>query len=82
MIGLGPTSTLGIGGLGCHRYWLIGAWSNFDSPSIDFSSLGALGLEGLGFATWGALVLVTICMPTPGFHVISPMSSTTILRHD
>ncbi len=74
-----PTSTLGIEGLGCHRYWPIGAWTKFESPSIDFKDLATLGLEGLGCTTLGALVLVTLCGPTPGSIVISLMSSTTIL---
>ncbi len=37
-----PTSTLGIRGFGCHRYCLIGTWSESKSPSIDFLSLIAL----------------------------------------
>jgi hypothetical protein len=58
---------------------LIGAWSKFESPYVDFLGLVALGLEGLRSATWGALVLLTICGHTFGFNVISLMSSTTIL---
>ncbi len=60
---LDPASTLGIEDLRCCRYWLIGAWFEFKSPSIDYSSLVALGFEGFGCATWGALVLMTICGP-------------------
>jgi hypothetical protein len=76
---LDPIGTLGIKGFEHYRYWLIGAWSESESPFVDFSSLTALRLEGLGCATWGALVLVIICGPTLGSNVISPMSSTTIL---
>jgi hypothetical protein len=35
-INLDPTSTSSIGDFGCHRYWLIGAWSKFESPFVDF----------------------------------------------
>jgi len=72
-----PTSILEFRGLGCCKYWLIGAWSEFKSPSVDFLGFITLGLEGLGFATWGALVLMIICGPTPSSNVISPMSLAT-----
>jgi hypothetical protein len=71
---LDPTRTWGIRGLGCCKYWLIGAWSEFESPSIDFSDLATLRLEGFGFATCGALVLMIVCRPTPSSNVISLMS--------
>jgi hypothetical protein len=54
-------------------------WSKYESLYIDFSSLVALRLEGFRSVTWGTLVLVTICKPTGGSNVISPMSSTIIL---
>ncbi len=54
-------------------------WSKSESPSANFFSLATLGLEGLRSTTWGALVLVLVCGPTPSSNVISPMSSTTIL---
>jgi hypothetical protein len=73
VISFDPTLTLGIEDLGHCRYWLIGAWSKFKSPSIDYSSLVALGLEGFGYATWGAHMLMTICRPTFGSNVISPI---------
>ncbi len=76
---LHPIGTSGIKGLGCCRYWLIGAWSKFKSPFVDFSGLIVLGLEGFRSTTWGALVLVIVCRPTFGSNVISPMSLTTIL---
>ncbi len=56
MINLDPTSILAIEGLECHKYLLIGTWSKFESPSIDFSSLAGVGLEGFGCTIWGALV--------------------------
>jgi len=74
-----PTSILGFRGLGCCKYWLIGAWSEFKSPFVDFLGFITLGLEGLGFATWGAHVLMIICRPTPGSNVISPMSLAIIV---
>jgi hypothetical protein len=55
-------------------------WSKFESPHVDFFGHVALGFEGLESVTWGALLLVIVCEPTHGFNVISPMSSTTILR--
>ncbi len=58
------------------KYW---GWSKFESHFVDFSSLITLRLEGLGFTTWGALVLVIVHGPTPSSNVISPRSSTTIL---
>ncbi len=58
---------------------MISEWSESESPSIDFLSLVALGLEGLGSTTWGALVCVTVCRPMLNSNVISPMSSTIIL---
>jgi hypothetical protein len=79
MTSFDPTLILGIKGLGRHRYWLIGAWTKSESPSIDFSGLVALGLKGLGSTTWGAFVLVIVRGPTHGSNVISLMSSTTIL---
>ncbi len=79
MISFDPIRTLGIGGFGRHKYWLIGAWSESKSPSNDFLGFITLKLEGLGSTTWGALVLMIICEPTPGSNVISPMSSITIL---
>jgi hypothetical protein len=54
-------------------------WSKFESPSIDFSSLVALGLEGFKSVTWGTFVLMTVCNPTGGSNAISPMSSTMIM---
>jgi hypothetical protein len=78
-INLDPTSTLGIGGLGHCKYWLIGAWSKSKSPFVDFLGLATLRLEGLESTTWGSLVLMIIHRPTFGSNVISPMSSTTIL---
>jgi hypothetical protein len=51
MINLDPTKTLGIGGLRCHKCWLISAWLEFESPYANFSSLATLGLEGLGSVT-------------------------------
>jgi hypothetical protein len=74
-----PIGTSNIGGLGRNKYWLIGVWSKFESPSIDFSGLTTLRFEGLGSTTWGALMLVIVCKPTPSSNVISLMSSTTIL---
>jgi hypothetical protein len=65
-INLDPTRTSGIRGLGCHKYWLISAWSKSKSPYANFSNLTALGLEGLGFATWGAFMLVIIW----GLHLV------------
>ncbi len=50
-INLDPTSTLGIGDLGHHRYWLIGAWSKFESPFVDVLGLATLKLEGLESTT-------------------------------
>ncbi len=79
MTSFDPTLILGIRGLGRHRYWLIGAWTKSESPSVDFSCLVSLGLKGLGYATWGAFVLVIVRGPTRGSNVISQMSSTTIL---
>jgi hypothetical protein len=79
MISFDPTGFFGIRGLGHHKYWPIGAWSKYKSPSINFSILATLRLERLGSTTWGALVLMIICKQTHGSNVISPMSSTTIL---
>jgi hypothetical protein len=75
---LTPLELGGIRGFGCCKYWLIGAWSELESPSIDFSSPTSLGLERLESVTWGAFLLVIVCGPTHGSNVI--MSSTTILR--
>jgi hypothetical protein len=61
-----PHIILGIRGLRYCRYWLIGVWSEFEAPSIDFSSLVTLVLEGFKFVTWGTFVLVTVCKPTSG----------------
>ncbi len=63
MINLDPTKTLGIGGFGCHKYWLIGTWSESESPCANFSGLATLGLEEFGFATRGALMLMIIWGP-------------------
>jgi hypothetical protein len=79
MTSFDPTLILGIGGLGRYNYWLIGAWTKSESPSVEFSGLVSLGLKGLGYATWGAFVLMIIHGPTHGSNVISQMSSTTIL---
>ncbi len=51
MTSFDPTLILGIRGLGCHKYWLIGAWTKYESPYVDFSGLVFLGLKGLGYAT-------------------------------
>jgi len=69
---LNPLRSMGVHHLGHHKYLLIGAWSKFESPFADFSNLVVLRLEGLGSTTWGALVLVIICMPTLGSNAISP----------
>jgi hypothetical protein len=76
---LDPTKTLGIRGLGHCKYWLMGAWSKSKSPYASLLGLVALGLERLGSATWGGLVLMIIYMPTLGSNVISLMSSIIIL---
>jgi hypothetical protein len=57
----------------------MGVWSISKSPYAGLLGLVALGLERLGFATWGALVLMIIYMPTLGSNVISLMSSIIIL---
>jgi hypothetical protein len=73
MINLDPIGTLGIGGLGHHKHWPIGAWLESKSSFVDFFDLAALGLKGLGSTTWGAFVLMIVCEPTLGSNVISPM---------
>jgi hypothetical protein len=73
--GLDPTLILGIRGFGCHKYWLISAWLKSESCFVDFEGLATLRLEGLGCTTWGALVLMIVCGPTPDSNVISLMSS-------
>jgi hypothetical protein len=35
-------------------------WLESKSHFVDFSNLTILRLEGLGYATWGALVLMTL----------------------
>ncbi len=54
-------------------------WLKFESPSVDFLGLVALGFEALRSVTWGAFVLVIVHRPTPNSNVISRMSSTIIL---
>jgi len=66
MTSFDPTKTLGIEGLGRRKYWLIGAWLESESPSPDFFNLATLRLKGFRFTTWGALVLMIVCGPTPG----------------
>jgi hypothetical protein len=39
------TSTSSIEGFGCHKYWPIGAWSEFESPSTNFKGLATLGFD-------------------------------------
>jgi hypothetical protein len=64
----------------CCKYWLIGAWLEFESPSIDLFDFEALRLEGLGSTTSGALVLMIVCGPTSSSNVISPLSLITISK--
>jgi len=54
-------------------------WLKFESPSIDFLGLVALGFEKLQSITWDAFVLVIVDMPTPNSNGISLISSTIIL---
>jgi hypothetical protein len=58
-----PIRISSITSLGCDKYWLIGAWSKFESPYANFSSLAALGLKGFGSTTWHALVLMIVWGP-------------------
>jgi hypothetical protein len=57
---LDPTLTLGIEGVGHHRYSLIGAWLECESCSINLEGLVTLRLEGFRCSTQGALVSVII----------------------
>jgi hypothetical protein len=57
---LDPTSTSSIGGVGHHRYSLIGAWLESKSCSINLEGLVSLRLEGFRCSTQGALVLVIL----------------------
>jgi hypothetical protein len=46
IISFDATSTSSNRGVGCHRYWPVGAWSKFESCSINFEGLATLRFEG------------------------------------
>jgi hypothetical protein len=75
---LDPTSTLGIGGVGCHKYCLICVWSKSESCYVNFNGLVTSRLKGLQCITWGAFALVVIYGHTCHSNVISIMFFTTI----
>jgi len=68
MTSFDPARASSIKGLGHRKYWLIGAWSKFESFFVDFFGLAILGLEILGSTTWGAFVcmfevlLLIVCL--------------------
>jgi hypothetical protein len=76
-VSVDPTSTLGIKGVGCCRYWLIGAWSKSKSCFVDFKGFITSRLDRFQCTTWGALVLMSVCECTFGSNVISITSSIT-----
>jgi hypothetical protein len=78
MTSLDPTSSLGIGGVGCHRYCLICVWSKFESCYVNFNGFVASRLKRLLCKTWGAFVLMVVCGHTCHSNVISIMFFTTI----